>query len=495
MGTTYTWSGKVQSPPSLIERAAGALLRAGRKSGEPGQFVSSTSENIWRPAQFSSATIRNFIEMAYCMNSAVFACVSTYAIAFAEPPLCVYSRKSKEKIPDGQHPLYELFRRPNYLMGEKELWLYLATYKALGGNGYLHKVKSPAGLTGELWPYHQGQLRGRPGGEKDARWLVGFEYYKGNGRWEPIDIEEVIHFKWMPDPRRPWQGIAPLEPAWREVLSDNELTRFIKALLQNDAVPRTALKVAEEVGLSKTELERIKREFKEKFGGENIGDVAVLTGGITDILRIGLNMEELAMEAQRRVPEARISADLRVPAILAGLNVGLTEGREGNWESTRRHFTEGMLVPEWRSVESELNQNLVPEYAPRGDVYVAFDLTQVEALKENMAEKATWVINAWDKGVFSLNQTLKNLSEDPVEGEEGDARKAPAPQITIPTGDGSPMGGGAPATGEGGKVGRRITVKAKKETRATLEKKIEGAMADRIAAMHEAAARAVEEAA
>jgi HK97 family phage portal protein len=509
VANAYSWTGLEDDAPaawsalgehvaaSSKEKAGStrALVVSPASKDGPGTPSALTSESLWRPAQFSSATIRNFIELAYCMNSAVFACVSTFAIAFAEPPMCVYNTKTKEKVPDGQHPLYGLLHRPNYLMGEREMWTYLATYMPLGGNGYLHKVRSRAGITAELWPYHQGQMRGTPGTKSDPRWLTGFEYNEGNNKWDGIPIEDVMHFKWMPDPRRPWQGQAPLEPAWREVLSDNELTRFLKALLANDAVPRTAITLDDEVSLGDRELERIKREFREKFSGDNIGDVIVLTGGIKSLDRIALNMDELALEVQRRVPEARISADLRVPALLAGLNVGLTEGREGNWESTRKQFTEGTLVPFWRAVESEVNQSLVPEYAPNGEVYCSFDLSQVQALKEDTNTKAQWVINGWDKTLFTRNQSLRKLGDDPLPGPEGDEYKAapPTPTVHMLPAPGDPAGGDA-GTGEDdtAKARARLEAKAKKQTRAGIEKQIKGAMADRIQAMYDAAAKALE---
>jgi HK97 family phage portal protein len=242
-------------------------------------------------------------------------------------------------------------------------------------------------------------------------------------------VEQVVHYKYVPDPFYPMRGMGALRPVAREVDSDNELTRYLKSLLQNDAVPRGVLSVPPGVAITKNDKEEAKQNFKRLFGGDNRGDVAVFDKGLT-YTRMSLDMGELAFDALRGVPEARIASAFGVPPIVAGLNVGLTRSTYSNYEEARKAFTEQTLVPLWKAVASEIQQSLVPFYG--GNIIVDFDLTKVAALKEDLNARAVWVISAWDKGLLTRNQSLKHLGEQSIEGPEGDEYRTPPPAPMLP---------------------------------------------------------------
>jgi phage portal protein BeeE len=155
-----------------------------------------------------------------------------------EPEMHVFrdTQDGKEKLPD--HPVRQLIARPNPYMGEDELWAFVITYMALGGNCYLWKERSRSGAVVGLWPLHDGHMcpcRDRPPGSRTTRTTPG------DGLAVPVAIEDVIHLRWAPDPLQPTRGLAPLVAAARAVDTDNEALRYTFALLKNDAVPRTIL--------------------------------------------------------------------------------------------------------------------------------------------------------------------------------------------------------------------------------------------------------------
>ena len=49
---------------------------------------------------------------------------------------------------------------------------------------------------------------------------------------------------------------------------------------------------------------------------------------------------------------------MRVPPIIAGLNVGLERSTFANYSEAVTHFTTGTLVPLWRIVASEVEADL-----------------------------------------------------------------------------------------------------------------------------------------
>ena len=116
-----------------------------------------------------------------------------------------------------------------------------AEYLALGGNAYWHKVRGRSGRVVELWPYHAGNILPVPGGDT---WIERYDFYEASGVKKPIPAEDIVHFKWPSiDPLQPWMAQPPLMAAAKDVDTDNEITRYLFALLKNDAIPRTVVTV------------------------------------------------------------------------------------------------------------------------------------------------------------------------------------------------------------------------------------------------------------
>jgi HK97 family phage portal protein len=380
---------------SIITRLRFAFANANFKAAQL-PYVPTWVKASWLLPSFDRLT-----RDGYASNAAVYACISTLAFAFPEAPLQVLDME-EEPVP--QHPLQKLFRRPNTLMSEAEFATFVVTYLAIGGNCYLHKVRNGAGGVVELWPYHAGHMMPVPGGDN---WISHYEYNLGDGNIQRVDSEDIIHLKWpLPDLEQPWLAMPPLRAVAREVDTDSEATRYMYALLMNDAMPRTAIQMPAGSQLNEVQFERLRQQWAQRHGGGNRGSVAFLEGGAT-IERLSLNLQELAFDAIRRVPETRIAAAFRVPAIIAGLNAGLERSTYSNFEEARKQFTENTLVPLWRLVSDEMEQDLGAEFG--GNVIVRHDTSRVAALQDNENEKYTRVALVWEKGVVTRNEARKML--------------------------------------------------------------------------------------
>lgn len=355
----------------------------------------------WVRHSFMSPTFKALTQEGYTKNAAFFGCVSAHAFSFPEPPLKIYDSDEDDAQVIPKHPLRQLIRMPNPLMGETELMIYTIVYLAIGGNAYWHKARPrPGGKVVELWPYHAGQVKPVPGG---PTWVSGYEFDHGGGKTEPIPAEDIVHFKWpAPDPNQPWQAMPPLVAAAREVDTDNEATRYLFTLLKNDAVPRTVVKVPAERMLTEDEVRRVKAQWKERYGGDNRGDVAILEGG-ADVSRLSLDLEQLAFDALHHLSETRICAALRVPPVIAGLGDDPTYA---NSEQAYIRYTHGTLALLWRLVESEIERNLAPDF---GGVVPRFDRMKVEALQENADGKSTRILNELKAGVRGLKEARRAL--------------------------------------------------------------------------------------
>ncbi len=287
--------------------------------------------------------------------------------------------------------------------------IYTIVYLAVGGNAYWHKVRNRGGQVVQLRPYHAGQIIPIPGGDD---WIIAYAYdVTGGGNMTEglprILPEDIVHFKWpVIDPTQPWVAQPPLMAAAREIDTDNEATRYLYALLKNDAVPRTVMYTGETAFLEPDQITRMKEQFRERYSGDRRGDVAIIEGA-TKIERLSLNLEELAFEALHKMPEARIAAVMRVPPILAGLNVGLDRSTFANYGEARKALAQDTLVPLWGIVSSEVQADLVPEFG--NSVAVRHDLTRVQALQEDVNTKWLRVNTVYTSGILERNEARRAL--------------------------------------------------------------------------------------
>lgn len=341
--------------------------------------------------------------------SAVFQCMSTLAFGYPEPPPQVL----KDGEPDPKSQLQKLLDRPNPVMSHSELMVYTMIYRAAGGNCYLHKIRNPLGVPIQLWPYNVAQMWPIP---SSSDWVEEYGYYDKSGAIKKVPAKDVIHLKWpFVDLGNPVKAYSPLMAVFREVNTDVEATRMLYALLLNDAVMRGIITLPEGVTPPNSKIAAWKQEFAMRYGGDNRGGVAVLEQGAT-YQRVSLNMQELAFESIRRIPESRIAGAFRTPAILAGLYVGLEKATYANYKEARAQLTEDTFVPMWRSDGVELTQALAADFDSNPDRYtIQYDLSQVAALQENQTEKVTRSVEAFGANGVTLDEFRQWLGLLPVD--------------------------------------------------------------------------------
>jgi hypothetical protein len=99
--------------------------------------------------------------------------------------------------------------------------------------------------------------------------------------------------------------------------------------------------------------------------------------------QFGFSPEQMAFDAVRRIPETRIAASLRVPAIVAGLGAGLDASTYNNTSQAAEWFTERTLMPLWQMDAAKWTQQLLSDFTSDPALEVAFDMSDVRALQED----------------------------------------------------------------------------------------------------------------
>ncbi|MEV2277861.1 phage portal protein [Nocardiopsis sp. NPDC049922] len=410
------------SGPTSTKAAAGADGLAPTLNLGPG--------SAFYPASgFLSAAAHGFNR-----NELVYACLMELATSMPEATLRVYGPDGLGEPKEG-HPLRRLLADPNPILSEFELFEITVIHLYLAGTAFWEIVRDQAGRPIQLWPLRPDLVR---------FWL------QPNGRlrfgfWTPrgtVDLgEDVIAFR-LPNPIDPLVGQPPLRPAIRAVALDNEATDFVKALLQNRAVPGTVITVQQQ--LDEGIADRLVTKWKAKFGGSRRGEPAVLQKGM-DAKVLGLDLDKLEFPDLRTIAESRICMAFGVPPILISAKVGLDRSTFANYAEARRSFWEETIMPLQRRFKDVIVRALLPlvndaSFSVPRRVAVRWDRSEVLALKES--EQAIWerANSALRAGAITVNDFRRTVGMPLVDG--GDVFLRPAG--VMPTlADGTPTGGAA----------------------------------------------------
>lgn len=414
----------------------------------------------------------------YQKNSAVFACVSALAFSFPEAPLLAGSEKDGKFTPNYDDPLMDLLKQPNPDMGEAEFMQYCVTYAAIGGEALIWKQRNANGRVFRLWPFSIAQIMALPGETTAEGFVKEYQYDAGDGHKITLSKEDVIQWKWMPNPKKPWRGMGGIEAASQEVDKDDEANAYIYALLKNNAVPPIVITLAEGDELTTETAKRLRKEWIQSHTGENAGTPAFLEAGMT-VNKLGFDLQQLAGEALSGVPEARIAACLRVPPVVAGLSVGLKRSDYGD-QAARRAFTELTLAALWRNFASEIQNGMRDEapVKPR-NWRLQFNLSVVRALQDDESKLWERITSAFERSLLTRAEAKAKLGIEPKPGDE--VYKVSLASEFVPVGEDvrRETGTEAPAKGlQGGetkaKPGRIAA--ALRKLRVRLAGKLEGAL-------------------
>jgi hypothetical protein len=104
-----------------------------------------------------------------------------------------------------------------------------------------------------------------------------------------------------------------------------------------------------------------------------------------------------------------------VPAAVAMLMIGLQQtSNYASMREVREMFAEGTLIPQWTLDEAKLNHQLVPDFDARRGIEVAFDLSEVRALQEDVNEQYKRLDLAVQGGWILPNEARQEVGFEPL---------------------------------------------------------------------------------
>ena len=360
-------------------------------------------------------------------NSAVVSCLQVLGTSFAEAQLKIYQLNEVGEydiVPN--HQLTMLFKRPNPYMSGDVVQNYLVQSMHISGDAYLLKQKNEAGQLVALYPLMPENVT--PKGSDET--LIEYYEYQVKNQKINLDRDMVAHFRLGLDPENHRQGFSPVKTLLREIYGDESAGQMATSILANMGVPSFMITPKDEYGLTEEEGESISKAFQRRVGGQNRGKPLVLSGGV-NVERLAFSPKDLEIGDLRESFEARVSAVIGVPSILAGMEVGLKYATYSNAKTLREFFTEQKLIPLWDMVAQEItHQILKVDYPDSNNLEARYDYTDVRALQTdtneiyermNLAVQGGWVTVAEARQSVGLPTTT-----------EQDVYLLPAEKVSVP---------------------------------------------------------------
>jgi HK97 family phage portal protein len=318
----------------------------------------------------------------------------------------------EEEIED--HPILDLFARPNPRQA-KGRWLEeLVGFLYIGGRTYIHRINNPDGTPAELYNRRPDWVTPRL--DKKGQ-VVAWVYKKGTpaeATWRPEEVLQLSLF----DPLQDGEAVSPIEPSAFNVSQSNFSHQWNMTLLKNAG--KRSIAVRSEIPLDDDEIERIKEKLKEtSLGYKHAGEPLVFSAGSTigrEIQELGLKPTEMDWLRGQEQAERGISTAMGVPPQLTGDTGSQTFS---NYREARESLWQEEVVPlvEWLVGEFNVwlitGTHAVKEWA---GLELRPDFDGIDALQEDQSKSWERVDKSRE---LTVNEKRKAKGYEPLEGPAG----------------------------------------------------------------------------
>jgi HK97 family phage portal protein len=305
------------------------------------------------------------------------------------------------------HELNRILEYPNPSFDWSMIMRQAVYLMDLSGDAYMSIVRNGQGRIGEIWPLVPDEMQIMAGMDN---MVSQYRYRKGAVRRD-IPASDILHLKYA-NPGDIYYGLSPLHAAARAVDIDEEAENWQKTSLQNMAVPPGALVMEGDV--TQQQYDQAKEMVNEQSGPENARKPWVLANASWQAM--GGGAADLDFINGRKMTREEICSAYSMPPPLVGIYDNATLS---NIETARQILWREGLIPALDEIEGQLNLQLTAEYGP--NVRITYDLSNIEALQENLGEKLTNARTLWSMGVplTEVNRKLDlGLMTDDIVGAD-----------------------------------------------------------------------------
>ena len=321
-------------------------------------------------------------------------------------PAVVVHRRTAEGL--GQpvprsHPMQQVLDRVNPWFTRGDLWRATEIYLSLWGAAFWALERDEQGRR-EFWPLRPDRVNVVP---DRRRYIRGFVYMGRNG---PVAYtpDEVLWLRYF-NPLGEYAGLSPLAPTRLSVDMGKEALRFNRNFLSNSARPDFVM-LTNDV-MTEAEVEDFYERWEARYRGTTNPHRPAIASFVSDIKTLGFSHRDMDFIQGLRWSLEEVSRAYGVPKPLLS---DLERATYANVNAAERIFWRNTMIPEMGFLEDQLNQQLLPMFG-YPDLAVKFDISDIEALREDENSRVSRETQLLDRGVLTINEVRRsrNLPDVP----------------------------------------------------------------------------------
>lgn len=347
-------------------------------------------------------------------SSIMMAAVTAVGSSASEAELQVRDFVDKQEVIVDDHPMIQLWERPNAFYDSSTLVKAIATSWVITDNAYILKQRNATGQVKELWYEPHGTIKAVYPLDGSS-FIDHYEIQRGPD-WIPVPVTDVIHFRNGLDPANPRYGLASTPAIFREIFGDNESANWYANLMANDAGFRYFLSVDNKAGdLGQEDINNIKKLLIAQIKRDKKFTPPVITNA--EPKKLQFSPQELDLRLQRYLAEERFCAVKNIPGIVMEFGSAGEHAIYNNVDQGQKRFTNNYLAPFWNHIAATLTHSLLPEFDSGATRYVYYDTSNVKALQEDENTRHKRIDQDYAAGIITRAEARRMVGLDATDAD------------------------------------------------------------------------------
>ncbi|MCH7626325.1 MAG: phage portal protein [Chloroflexi bacterium] len=307
------------------------------------------------------------------------------------------------------HPAQRLLDAPNPFWTRSDLWRATETYLGLWGSAFWGLERDQAGQVVEIWPLRSDRMRVVPDPD---RYVKGFVFVGQGQQLVPYVPEDVVWIKYF-NPLDEYAGLSPIAPLRLSADMGMDALRANRHLLMNDSTPGLIIETTD--APTDAEVQSFYERWESRFRGvRKTRRPALLSPGMK-ASNLGFSPRDMEFIQSLRWSLEDIARVYGVPKVMMG---DLERTTFSNFQTARRVFWEDTIVSQLAFYQEKVQHMLMPNFGDPS-LFVEFDLSQVQALRENENDLASRRQQYVSSGIMTVDEVRQEMNLPALGGDGG----------------------------------------------------------------------------
>jgi HK97 family phage portal protein len=343
--------------------------------------------------------------------SAVYACITRIANDIATMPLNLVKRDSNGiwNVVEENSPFWPVLRKPNGYQNRIQFFVTWLLSKLINGNTYALKERDERGIVIALYILDPRKVQTRWLTNGDVFYVLSNDELANIPAGVTVPASEIIHDLMNPL-FHPLCGVSPLYASGLAASQGRRMQQNNALMSENANVPSGIVTTPGDI--SDEQGDKWTREWRERFGGANRGNVAFLGGGLK-YEKISFTAEEQQMVEFLNWTAADVARAYGMPLYKIGAG---PVPPVGNTDMLQTQYLNDTLRPLIEAIEIGMDEGLGlgPTVPRNADLGTEFDLDALWRM--DSVTQIDFLSKAVGSAIMSPDEARLRRNLPPVEG-------------------------------------------------------------------------------